>query len=66
MGEGRRENKEKASEGRGRVKYQVEEVFNHFGKDVLYEKQLFGYFMKKGMIRKEVERLIVDAISIRS
>lgn len=64
MGKRSREDKEKAEEARRRVKTRVEDAFNHFGKNELYEEQLFRYFMKKGMSRKEVEKLIVDAIGM--
>jgi len=47
---------------RRRVKSLMEQAFDHFGKDVLYEEQLFKYFMDKGMSRDEVKELVVDAI----
>lgn len=47
------------------MKRLIEEAFNHFGKSVLYEEQTFRYFMKKGMSRKEVENLVLDAMGMK-
>jgi len=64
MGKGHREDKAKAGEARRRVKAQIEEVFHHYKKNVLYEEQLFQYYIKKGLSRKEVEKLVIDAIGM--
>jgi len=40
----------------------MEQAYDHFGKVVLYEEQLFKYFMAKGMSRDEVKELVVNAI----
>jgi len=47
---------------RRRVKSLMEQAFDHFGKDVLYEEQLFKFYMDKGMSRDEVKKLVVSAI----
>jgi len=62
MGEGRREDKEKAKMERRKIKGLLENAFNHFGKNVLYEEQLFQYFINKGMGREEVNKLLISAI----
>jgi len=47
---------------RKRVKSLMEQAFDQFGKDVLYEEQMFKYFMANGMSRDEVKELVVNAI----
>lgn len=62
MGKRHREDKEKAKMERKKIKELLENAFNHFGKNILYEEQLFAYFIKGGMNREEVNKLIISAI----
>jgi len=56
--------KEKARKERKQVKALVEGVFNHFGKDEIYEGQFIKYFKDQGIGKEEAEKLWVKAHSM--
>jgi len=43
------------------VKAQVEDAFNHFGSNEIYKEQFIKYFLNKGMKRKNIDELWMNA-----
>jgi len=46
------------------MKAQVEEAFNHLGSSELYKEQFVKYFLDKGMGRKSIDELWINAYKV--